>query len=105
MRAMKKLLSLPIRFYRRFISPLKPPCCKYYPTCSAYALDALKKHGAVKGSVLSVWRIMRCNPFSKGGEDKVPDEFFLYTLKSRRIREIKKQLKEYEKENSHKRIR
>lgn len=86
---MKKLLLLFVKFYRKFISPLKPPCCKYYPTCSTYALTALEKHGALKGSVLAAWRLARCNPFSLGGVDHVPDEFFLYTLKSRKKREAK----------------
>ncbi|MGN0604636.1 MAG: membrane protein insertion efficiency factor YidD [Oscillospiraceae bacterium] len=86
---MKYILSLLVKFYRRFLSPLKPPCCKYYPTCSAYALEALRKHGAVKGSVLSVWRLLRCNPYSNGGVDKVPEKFYLYTLKSRKRREEK----------------
>lgn len=84
---MKYILSLLVKFYRKIISPLKPPCCKYYPTCSTYALEALQKHGAAKGTVLAVWRILRCNPYSKGGVDKVPDKFFLYTLKSREKRE------------------
>lgn len=86
---MKKILLLFVKFYRKFISPLKPPCCKYYPTCSTYALTALEKHGALKGSVLAAWRLARCNPFSLGGVDHVPDEFFLYTLKSRKNREAK----------------
>ncbi|MCI5905539.1 MAG: membrane protein insertion efficiency factor YidD [Oscillospiraceae bacterium] len=86
---MKKILLLFVKFYRKFISPLKPPCCKYYPTCSTYALTALEKHGALKGSVLAAWRLARCNPFSLGGVDHVPDEFFLYTLKSRKKREAK----------------
>lgn len=86
---MKKILLLFVKFYRKFISPLKPPCCKYYPTCSTYALTALEKHGAFKGSVLAAWRLARCNPFSLGGVDHVPDEFFLYTLKSRKNREAK----------------
>lgn len=86
---MKKILLLFVRFYRKFISPLKPPCCKYYPTCSTYALTALEKHGALKGSVLAAWRLARCNPFSLGGVDHVPDEFFIYTLKSRKNREAK----------------
>lgn len=84
---MKYILSLLVKFYRKFISPLKPPCCKYYPTCSTYALEALEKHGAVKGSVLAVWRLLRCNPYSLGGVDHVPDKFYLYTLKSRKKRE------------------
>ncbi|MBQ7445152.1 MAG: membrane protein insertion efficiency factor YidD [Clostridia bacterium] len=60
-----------IRFYRRFISPLKPPCCRFYPTCSQYAADAIKKHGAIKGTGMAAWRILRCNPFGKGGYDPV----------------------------------
>lgn len=84
---MKYILSLIVKFYRKFISPYKPPCCKYYPTCSAYALEAFEKHGAVKGLILTVWRILRCNPFSLGGVDHVPDEFYLYTMKSRKKRE------------------
>lgn len=79
---MKKLLELLIRAYRKFISPLKKPCCRYYPTCSEYALEAVKKHGAIKGSILAVWRILRCNPYSGGGVDYVPEKFHLYTLKS-----------------------
>ena len=67
-----KLLSLPIKFYRRYISPNKPPCCKYYPTCSQYALEALEEWGAFRGFFLAVWRVLRCNPFSKGGFDPVP---------------------------------
>jgi putative membrane protein insertion efficiency factor len=84
---MKYILILIVKFYRKFISPLKPPCCKYYPTCSAYAVEALKRHGAVKGIILAGWRLLRCNPWSLGGIDYVPDEFFLYTLKSRKRRE------------------
>ena len=83
---MKKILELLIKFYRRFISPLKPPCCKYYPTCSSYALTAVKKHGAVKGSILAIWRILRCSPWSLGGVDHVPEKFHLYTLKGERKR-------------------
>ena len=67
-----KLLALPIKFYRRYISPYKPPCCKYVPTCSQYALEALEEWGAFRGFFLSVWRVLRCNPFSKGGFDPVP---------------------------------
>ena len=89
---MKKILLLFVKFYRKFISPLKPPCCKYYyPTCSTYALTALEKHGAVKGTILTMWLLARCNPFSLGGVDHVPDEFFLYTLKSRKKREAKQE--------------
>jgi putative membrane protein insertion efficiency factor len=69
---MKKALQLPIHVYRKFISPLKPPTCRFYPTCSQYALEALEEHGAVKGSWLAVKRIAKCHPFHPGGIDKVP---------------------------------
>lgn len=83
---MKKLLISLIGLYRKYISPLKKPCCKYYPTCSEYAINAIEKHGAVKGTVLAAWRIMRCNPWSMGGVDYVPEKFHLYTLKSEKTR-------------------
>ena len=69
---MKRLLMALIRFYRKHISPNTPPACRFIPTCSAYALEALEVHGAFKGTMLSLWRILRCNPFSKGGYDPVP---------------------------------
>jgi hypothetical protein len=69
----KKLLIKMIQFYRKYLSPMKTaPTCKYYPTCSAYALEAIEVHGAFFGTLLAVWRILRCNPFSKGGYDPVP---------------------------------
>lgn len=68
---MKKVLIIVIKFYRKYISPLKTPCCRFYPSCSQYALDAVGKYGAFKGSVLAAWRILRCNPFNKGGYDPV----------------------------------
>ena len=68
------IFILPIRLYQRFISPLTPPRCKYYPTCSVYALEAYRKHGVIKGTVLSAWRLLRCNPWSLGGVDHVPDK-------------------------------
>lgn len=71
----RKIFSLPIHFYRKFISPMKAPCCKYYPSCSRYALDAVEKHGIFKGTALSVWRVLRCNPWSVGGIDPVPEKF------------------------------
>lgn len=61
-----------IKVYRTMISPLFPPCCRFQPTCSAYALSALQIHGLLKGSLLTIWRILRCNPFVKGGYDPVP---------------------------------
>lgn len=68
---MKKLLISLIKFYRKFISPAKAPCCKFRPTCSQYALDAINKYGAFKGGIMAGYRILRCNPFSKGGYDPV----------------------------------
>lgn len=69
---MKKFVTSSIRFYQRQISPLSPPRCRYIPTCSEYALEAVEKYGAVKGSWLAAKRILRCNPFHKGGYDPVP---------------------------------
>lgn len=69
---MKTVLIGMIRFYRSFVSPLKPPCCRFTPTCSEYALQAIEKYGALKGSWLAVKRIIRCNPFCKGGYDPLP---------------------------------
>jgi hypothetical protein len=72
---MKKLLLALVRTYQKVISPLFQPSCRYYPTCSHYTVQALEKHGAAKGSVMGIARILRCNPFVKGGVDKVPDHF------------------------------
>ncbi|MEE1321534.1 MAG: membrane protein insertion efficiency factor YidD [Acutalibacteraceae bacterium] len=69
---MKKVILALIRFYRRHISPHLPPMCRYYPTCSCYAIEAIETHGAFKGSLMAAWRILRCNPFSQGGYDPVP---------------------------------
>lgn len=68
----KGIISL-IRFYQKYLSPLKwRTHCIYTPTCSEYAVQAISKYGIIKGTLLSVWRILRCNPFSKGGYDPVP---------------------------------
>jgi len=67
----RRLFVWLIRGYRRFISPGLPPSCKYLPTCSQYAIDAIEKYGAFRGSLMGIWRILRCNPFSKGGYDPV----------------------------------
>ena len=69
---MKKVLLALIRFYQRHISPCFPARCRFTPTCSQYALEALEKYGAVKGSWLALRRILRCHPFHKGGYDPVP---------------------------------
>ena len=71
---MKRILLALIHFYQKYISPLKRSgTCKYIPTCSEYAAQAIEKHGALKGSILAAWRILRCNPFSAGGIDTVPE--------------------------------
>lgn len=62
---MKRLLLALIRFYRESISPLRPPCCRFIPSCSTYAMEAIQVHGALKGSSLAIWRILRCHPFHK----------------------------------------
>jgi hypothetical protein len=69
---MKKLVQAPIRFYRKFLSPLKPPVCRFYPTCSQYALEAVEVHGVLKGGYLAIKRIVKCHPFHPGGFDPVP---------------------------------
>ncbi|WP_294147627.1 membrane protein insertion efficiency factor YidD [uncultured Selenomonas sp.] len=69
---MKTALLLLIRFYRAAISPLFPPSCRYVPTCSQYAMEAIGKYGAAKGGWLALKRILRCHPFHKGGYDPVP---------------------------------
>ena len=66
------LLIQPIRFYQKYISPLKPPTCRFTPTCSQYAIEAIRKHGPFKGVALAVWRILRCNPWGGSGYDPVP---------------------------------
>ena len=70
---MKRILLWMIRFYRKHISPLRQPCCRFVPTCSAYALEAVEKYGTLKGGYLALRRILRCNPFYKGDlYDPVP---------------------------------
>ncbi|HHX28816.1 MAG: membrane protein insertion efficiency factor YidD [Bacillota bacterium] len=68
----RKVLASFIRLYQVHISPLKRPCCRYYPTCSEYARQAVLAHGPLKGILMASWRVLRCNPFSSGGYDPVP---------------------------------
>jgi len=70
---MKKILIGFIKLYQKVISPLTPPSCRFYPTCSHYGIEAVEKHGALKGSWLAVRRISKCHPFHEGGFDPVPD--------------------------------
>ena len=71
---MKKLIIKVIRFYQRKISPLFGPRCRYYPTCSSYAVEAVERFGVLKGSILTVSRLLRCNPLFPGGYDPVPHQ-------------------------------
>lgn len=71
---MKRLFLALIQFYRKQISPNTRPSCKYVPTCSQYALTAIERYGAWYGGWMAIWRILRCNPFSKGGYDPVPED-------------------------------
>ena len=68
---MRKIFVSLIKVYQKIISPLFPPSCRFYPTCSEYSVQAIKKHGVLKGLIKSSWRILRCNPFSKGGYDPI----------------------------------
>jgi hypothetical protein len=79
---MKILLILPIRFYQYAISPMMAPRCRFFPTCSAYAEEAIRQHGAGRGLYLATKRLLRCHPFAEGGYDPVPETFSLRTLKA-----------------------
>ncbi len=68
---MRTLAVLPIRAYQALVSPLLPASCKYHPSCSQYAIDAIRRYGVSRGAVLAAWRLLRCNPFSHGGYDPV----------------------------------
>ena len=74
---MRYLCIIIIRIYRSIISPIKPACCRFYPTCSEYAMQAFAKHGFFAGLVLSVYRLARCNPFCRPGYDPVPERLTL----------------------------
>lgn len=72
---MKKILKFFINLYRKFLSPILPRSCRFEPSCSQYALEAIERFGAIRGSILSLYRILRCNPFCRGGYDPVPEKF------------------------------
>ena len=76
----KRIVLAPVRAYQRWISPARPRRCKYEPTCSAYAVESIERFGVIRGLVLAAWRLVRCNPFSHGGFDPVPDRFTLRGL-------------------------
>ena len=71
----KKCMLGLIRLYQKFISPLKPACCRFYPTCSFYVMEAISRFGVVRGGLLAFYRLLRCQPFCRGGYDPVPDHF------------------------------
>jgi uncharacterized protein len=75
-RGLRTIVLAPIAAYQRFVSPALPRRCKYYPTCSAYAVEAIREVGVVRGSILAAWRLVRCNPFSHGGYDPIEDRPF-----------------------------
>lgn len=72
--ALRAVVAAPVELYRRLISPLIAPRCRYYPTCSTYATQALREYGVLRGSVLAAWRLLRCNPLSDGGFDHLEDQ-------------------------------
>ncbi len=72
--AVREVVLVPIRIYKRLISPLLPARCKYYPTCSDYAVESIRSFGVLRGSVLAAWRLLRCNPWSAGGFDYPGDQ-------------------------------
>ena len=72
MTPLARLLTAAIVAYRRYLSPVLPARCRFYPSCSAYALEAVARHGAMRGSGLAIWRLLRCHPFHPGGYDPVP---------------------------------
>lgn len=70
------LLVALVWLYQKLLSPLFPPTCRYYPSCSVYSITALRRHGALAGTVLTIWRLLRCNPFTPGGVDDVPEHLW-----------------------------
>ena len=86
---MKYLLIGLIKLYRMTLSKMKPHCCRFYPTCSVYGINAIRRFGSVRGGYLTVKRIVRCNPFSAGGYDPVPEEFSFFKGADHRQKEIK----------------
>jgi uncharacterized protein len=81
-RVIRSLVRAPIVLYQRFLSPALPRRCKYEPTCSRYALQAIERHGVLRGGVLATWRLLRCNPWSHGGYDPVQSQRLFKTSKA-----------------------
>ena len=97
---MKHVMIWLVRLYQKYISPIKRPCCRFTPTCSSYAIEAFKKRGFFIGMILTVWRILRCNPFSKGGYDPVPERGLRNRNKSSQAENNTTDTHEQEKEKS-----
>lgn len=76
---MKKIFIFLIKCYKKWISPILPPMCRFEPTCSVYTMQAIEKFGVIRGLLLGIWRILRCNPLCKSGYDPVPDKFTFKT--------------------------
>ena len=74
MSALRAIAVAPVRVYQRAVSPALPARCRYYPTCSHYAVGAVRRYGVIRGLILAVWRVLRCNPFSRGGVDFPEDQ-------------------------------
>lgn len=72
MKLLRAIAVAPVRLYQRVLSPFKPAMCRFSPTCSQYAIEAVEEHGVLRGGVYATWRILRCNPLCKGGHDPVP---------------------------------
>lgn len=72
LRAPRRALVLLVRGYQRYISPMTPPTCRFYPSCSSYAVTAIERHGVIRGGGMAAWRLLRCNPWNPGGVDDVP---------------------------------
>jgi putative membrane protein insertion efficiency factor len=81
--ALRTVAVAPVRFYQRWISPGLPRRCKYHPSCSQYAVDAVKRFGILRGTVLAAWRLLRCNPWSDGGVDFVEDQQLFHARDAR----------------------
>ena len=78
----RNIFIFPIKFYQRIISPWLPGSCRFTPTCSDYALEAIERHGALVGGALAAWRIIRCNPFTHGGLDMVPTKLRMHDVRT-----------------------
>jgi putative membrane protein insertion efficiency factor len=89
-RFLSALLIAPIRAYQRWISPAIAPRCRYYPTCSAYAVEAIRELGPIRGLILAAWRLVRCNPFSHGGVDELSDRRLFRKVPTRSERSLRR---------------